>query len=187
MSKMKGCSLTSILAVLVLCFIGTSVVSASPGEVPEYKPVADEMIGSSAQDPACFDSVIIKRVLCVGSGCECKTLGGTDDISLRGVAPLILLDDTRGTPISYNSWRIVCNDAGDGTGYFSIEDKQDLNYNARVFTIEADAPANSLYVAKNGKIGIGTSTPYYTLHGPVKVEFRRNGRIQDSPLQTVLG
>ncbi|UCH92717.1 MAG: tail fiber domain-containing protein [Candidatus Aminicenantes bacterium] len=262
MNKMKEFSLTSSLAVLILCFIGTSAVSASTGKAPGYKPVADEMIEASgitwlakvdyvrlvlsvakpdgtviektfesgsnphlnlsdllggkpgdgsytyelrlnpsagqenprrktltqtgyflvqdglikvptipregisraqSPDPDCFDEVVIEGTICVGSGCECEPIGGTDEIIFKGVAPLILLDDTRGTPTSYNSWRINCNDAGDGTGYFAIEDKQDLNYNARVFTLEADAPANSLYVDKNGRVGIGTSTPQYPL------------------------
>jgi len=46
MNKMKRFLFTSLLAVLVLCFVGTANAVVSPIDVPDPKPVAEEMIGS---------------------------------------------------------------------------------------------------------------------------------------------
>jgi hypothetical protein len=261
MSKMKGFSLTSIFAVLVLCFIGTSVVSASPGEVPDYKPVADEMIGSNGitwmpkveyarlvltvakpdgtviektfdsggtpclnlsdiltgnscdgsytyelrvipnaenrdmrrkpltqtgyflvqggvivtpgapkgldrtQDIVDDDDVIITGHLGVGPGCTEDMFFGLDRIVISGATPKIYFKDTSdGFICPGNDWRILINqDTCGSANFFSIED---TDAGSRILTLEADAPANSLYVNSNGRIGMGTSTP----RGPLEVK-----------------
>jgi hypothetical protein len=119
---------------------------------------------SRAQTTDCFDDVVIEGHLCVGPGCECNmSFGNPDGIIIKGEYPHILFDDTRASPTSYNTWRIICPDTGDGSGYFAIEDKQSLMYDVKVFTLEAGAPESSLYVDSNGRIGLGTSTPAYRL------------------------
>jgi hypothetical protein len=75
----------------------------------------------------------------------------------------ILFDDTS-TIASYpkNDWRLTANDSTNGGGsYFSI---QDATNGQRVFTVEAGAPAHSLYVEDYGRVGLGTSTPVVELH-----------------------
>lgn len=79
-----------------------------------------------------------------------------DDIRVR------FYDTTTTTNYPTNDWQILINDLDScgtsGGEYFSI---QDVDGSKRPFTIEAGAPDNCIYVADDGKVGVGTSTPAY--------------------------
>jgi hypothetical protein len=106
---------------------------------------------------------VIRNSLCVGFDCPNNPSFGSDTIRLQENNLRIHFDDTStlaGFP--NRDWRIIANDsASGGASKFSIEDST----GARTpFTIEANAPTNSLYVDDGGRVGFGTSTPVVELH-----------------------
>ena len=59
-------------------------------------------------------------------------------------------------PNSSHDWRIVIDEkARNSNGDFSVKN---VNEGTTPFTIESGAPSNSLYIDKNGRVGIGTTT-----------------------------
>src|SRR6185503_9687946 len=96
--------------------------------------------------------------LCVGFDCPPPGGFGFDTIVLRENNLRIFFDDTSvsaGFPA--NKWRITINDsASGGANFFSVDD---ATANRSVFKITAGAPANSLFVASSGNVGLGTAAP----------------------------
>jgi len=96
--------------------------------------------------------------LCVGFDCPPPGGFGFDTIVLRENNLRIFFDDTSvsaGFPA--NKWRITINDSGSGgANFFSVDD---ATANRSVFKITAGAPANSLFVASSGNVGLGTAAP----------------------------
>lgn len=75
----------------------------------------------------------------------------------------IKFDDTSVTSgFSANDWQLVANEStAGGASYFAIEDLT----GAKVpFKVLAGAPTNSLYLAGNGFLGMGTSSPVKSIH-----------------------
>lgn len=101
--------------------------------------------------------------LCVGTDCASSESFGFDTIKLKENNTRIKFDDTSNSSSFPNhDWQLTANDSvNGGLNKFSIEDTTA----GRVpFTIEGNAPTNSLYVDDGGKIGIKTSTPVVELH-----------------------
>ena len=126
---------------------------------------AGAMVAShgAAADYVHSDDVIIHNSLCVGFSCVSGMDFHYDTIVLGENSVRILFDDTS-TSSSFprNDWRLIANDSASGGGnYFAIEDATLGN---RIFSVEAGARSNSLYVDDNGNIGFGTSTPVVELH-----------------------
>ena len=96
--------------------------------------------------------------LCVGFDCPPPGGFGFDTIVLRENNLRIFFDDTSvsaGFPA--NKWRITINDsASGGANFFSVDD---ATANRSVFKVTAGAPANSLFVAASGNVGLGTAAP----------------------------
>ncbi|MGB9365359.1 MAG: tail fiber domain-containing protein [Xanthobacteraceae bacterium] len=96
--------------------------------------------------------------LCVGLDCPPSGGFGFDTIVLRENNLRIFFDDTSvsaGFPA--NKWRITINDsASGGASFFSIDD---ATASRSVFKVTAGAPANSLFVASSGNVGLGTAAP----------------------------
>ena len=116
-----------------------------------------------AADQVIPDDLIVQGSLCVGFDCVNNENFSFDTIRLKENNLRIHFDDTStlaGFP--NRDWRIVANDsASGGASKFSIEDST----GARTpFTIEGNAPSNSLYVDDGGRVGFGTSTPVVELH-----------------------
>jgi hypothetical protein len=118
---------------------------------------------SRTMDVPHYDDVIITGSLCVGSDCQVGELFGYDVIKLKENNLRIFFEDTSSTSsFPTNDWRILINDTTNGGAeHFSIEDS---STGKRLFTLEAGAPANSLYVDDHGKVGLGTSVPELELH-----------------------
>jgi len=101
--------------------------------------------------------------LCVGGDCATSETFGADTIRLKENNLRIHFDDTSNSAsFPRTDWRIIANDqANGGLSRFSIED---ASAGRIPFTIEANAPSNSLYVEDGGRVGFGTSTPVVELH-----------------------
>ncbi len=126
-------------------------------------PVRGDEGLARTQDIIHNDDVIITFSLCVGNDCVNGESFGFDTIRLKENNLRMHFDDTS-TSSSFpkNDWRIVINDSSNGgASYFGVEDS---TAGRRPFTIEAGAPANTLYVDSAKRIGIGTSTPAVDIH-----------------------
>ncbi len=109
------------------------------------------------------EDLYVKGSLCVGTDCADPETWNYDVIRMKENNLRIHFDDTSSTSsFPANDWRIVLNDSSDGGGnYFAVEDSTSGDV---PFTIEAGAPANSLFVEDYGRIGLKTSTPAVELH-----------------------
>ena len=112
----------------------------------------------------CFvTDVIAQGSMCAGFDCSCSESFGFDTIRLKENNLRIHFDDTSSSAsFPKNDYRIIINDSSNGgASYFGIEDS---TAGRRMFTLEAGAPAHSLYVDDGGRIGNGTSTPVVDIH-----------------------
>ncbi|WP_425098590.1 hypothetical protein [Tropicibacter sp. S64] len=96
--------------------------------------------------------------LCVGSDCSgSETFGDFDDLKIKSAATGILFDDIAGT--STNDWRLRTNDTNEDSIWI-----QDVTGGTAPFKIRGTAPDNSLFLAADGSLGLGTSIPQARLH-----------------------
>ena len=98
--------------------------------------------------------------LCVGGDCTgSETFGNglIGQIKIKGQEPGLVLEDTGGT--STNDWKIQ----GNATNEDSIS-IGDVTSGTFPFKVMGAAPDNSLLVAADGKIGLGTMLPTANLH-----------------------
>jgi len=119
--------------------------------------------GPAPLDHVIVDDLIVQGSTCTGFDCVNGYSFGFDTFVLAENNLRIYFKDTSATAsFPTNDWRIVANDsANGGASYFGIDD---VDGGRRPFTIEAGAPAHSLYVEDYGRIGIGTSVPAVELH-----------------------
>jgi hypothetical protein len=117
----------------------------------------------SVQDHVIYDDLIVDGSFSVGNDSVNGYNFRYDTIVLRENNLRIFFDDTSGSSsFPNNDWRIIANSISNGgTSFFSI---QDATAEKRIFTVEAGAPAHSLYVEDAGQVGLGTSTPSVELH-----------------------
>lgn len=118
---------------------------------------------SSYADIVHLDDVIINQSLCVGNDCVNGESFGFDTIRLKENNNRIKSDDTSNSAsFPQNDWQLTFNDSNNGgKNKFSIDD---VTAGRAPFTIEAGAPAHTLYVEDGGRIGFGTATPVVNLH-----------------------
>ena len=99
------------------------------------------------------DDVIVVGSECVGNDCAngmtfdyCTQIYTENNME-------VCFDDTSTGSFPANDWKIQINDrTSGGASYFTI---WDTTGGTRPFTIEAGAPANSLYVEDYGRVGLG--------------------------------
>lgn len=116
-----------------------------------------------AQDQVIPDDLIVQGSTCTGFDCVDNESFGFDTLRLKENNLRIHFDDTSSSAgFPSNDWRIIANDsASGGANKFVIEDSTAAR---NPMTIEAGAPANSLYVDSGGDVGIQQSTPLLDLH-----------------------
>ncbi len=128
----------------------------------EVEPRAAAPASFTVQDVLHYDDVIITGSLAVGFDSVNGESFGYDTIKLKENNLQIHFEDTSIGTFPTNDWVLKANDtASGGASYFTI---MDLDAGRRPFTIEAGAPAHSLYVEDYGRVGLGTSIPYVELH-----------------------
>ncbi len=114
------------------------------------------------QDVLHYDDVIVTGSLCVGFDCIDGESFGYCTHKLKENNLQVCFEDTSIGTFPTNDWKFQINDStSGGASYFTI---WDVDAGVRPFTIEAGAPANSLYVEDYGRVGLGTSVPYVELH-----------------------
>lgn len=137
---------------------GYFLIGGSKFVTPKVFKIAPDNLSIVHEEPQSGPECI-----CVGGECHNINDCEVDTIRLYEEDTRILFEDSStGQNEPTNDWRIIANDsdAGGSGEYFSI---QDVTGNKKPFTIEAGASANSLYIDDNGRVGMGTSTPAYTL------------------------
>ncbi|HEX7152755.1 MAG TPA: tail fiber domain-containing protein [Thermoanaerobaculia bacterium] len=109
------------------------------------------------------DNLIVQGSTCTGFDCVNGESFGFDTLRLKENNLRINFDDTSASAgYPSNDWRIVANDsASGGANKFVIEDSTAAR---NPMTIEAAAPANSIYVAASGNVGFQQSAPGLDLH-----------------------
>ena len=73
----------------------------------------------------------------------------------------LYFEDIGGAQVADWAIKINDDDVSGGANFFAVEDASNRNL---IFRIDDGAPSNSLYVAANGNIGMGTSLPQTPLH-----------------------
>jgi hypothetical protein len=117
---------------------------------------------SANKDQVFADDLIVQGSACVGMDCVNNENFGFDTIRIKENNTRIKFDDTSTGSFPSVDWQLTANDSNNGgANKFSIDDVT----NAKVpFTIEANAPNNTLYVASEGRIGVNTATPAVEAH-----------------------
>jgi hypothetical protein len=149
-----------------------AVVQADLPETPLALGPAIDAAGStsaaSSGDISLNSQVFATDLIVQGSGCfglDCVSNEsfGFDTLRLKENNLRIKFDDTSNSgSFPNNDWQITANDSVNrGLNRFSIDD---VTHSRTPFTIEANAPSNSLYVDDGGRVGFGTSTPAVNLH-----------------------
>jgi hypothetical protein len=118
--------------------------------------------GQAMADDVIADDLIVQGSTCTGFDCVNNESFGFDTLRLKENNLQIHFNDTSVSPFPNNSWRIIANDStSGGASYLTIEDSNTGN---RIFKMMAGAPANALFGAANGKIGLRTATPGLDIH-----------------------
>jgi hypothetical protein len=122
----------------------------------------------AAPDNVIPDDLIVQGSACVGLDCVNGEVFGFDTIRLKENNTRIQFDDTSGAGFPTNNWQIRANSSASGGDSFLGFVDQGSTGNSEtgtiVFQVNAGAPANSVKVASNGKVGFRTATPVLDLH-----------------------
>ena len=134
---------------------------------PEVAPLKGSSVvvdlDDMTEDQVIVDDLIVVGSECVGFDCVNGESFGFDTIRLKeNNLRIHFLDTSNSASFPTNDWRIVANDSSNGgANYLAIEDS---SAGRQVFRMTAGAPANSLFVASSGNVGLNTSTPVVELH-----------------------
>lgn len=133
---------------------GTFTVMNGSTIVDTDEPTRDQQI---------LDDLIVDGSLCVGMDCVNGESFGFDTIRLKeNNLRIRFFDTSNSASFPSRDWEITVNDTvNGGANKFSITD---IDGGRVPFTIEANAPTNSLYVDDGGRVGLGTSTPVVEMH-----------------------
>jgi hypothetical protein len=120
------------------------------------------LASSARADQIILDDLIATSSSCVGTACVDGEDFGFDTLRLKDdVIRIRFVDTSTSASFTTNDWQITINDDDTGTvDRFSIDD---IDAGTTPFTVEAGAPTGSLYVASDGRVGVGTTSPSATV------------------------
>src|SRR4029079_2454634 len=140
--------------------------SSTPGNATQTQLHHPLMIASP--DQVIPDDLIVQGSACVGLDCVNGEVFGFDTIRVKENNTRIQFDDTSAAGFPLNNWQIRANSSGAGGASFLGFVDQGAAGNSEtgtiIFEVDAGAPANSLKVSSNGKVGFRTATPVLDMH-----------------------
>jgi hypothetical protein len=109
------------------------------------------------------DDLRVAGSICVGLDCNVGESFGFDTIRLKeNNLRIRFVDTSASASFPSNDWELRANDTTNGgDNMFSIFD---VDANRTIFSVQAGAPENSLFVNEQGRVGIGTADPLLNLH-----------------------
>ena len=115
------------------------------------------------RDQVILDDLIVTGSACVGTDCVNGESFGFDTLRLKeNNLRIRFFDTSNSASFPTRDWQLTANDsANGGANKFSIDD---IDGGRTPFTVEANAPSNSLYVDDGGRIGLGTAAPVVEIH-----------------------
>lgn len=144
----------------------TSNVAEAPYKGSSFrasKVVGEERGELVAEEQTFVTDVEVQGSLCVGVDCTTSENFGFDTIRLKENNLRIKFDDTSNSSSFPNhDWQLTANETSNGgMNKFSIDN---TTTGRTPFTVEGNAPNNTLYIADEGRIGIRTTTPVVPVH-----------------------
>jgi hypothetical protein len=132
--------------------------AGTPTGAARFENVSVTTPGTTVTPPTPVQNgnVVVKGKSCIGESCD-DTDANYSALKLKSAQPNILFDDAE--PTSSHDWALLINPLG--VDQFSISD---FTSGLIPFSLSAGAPNHSLYVAANGRVGFGTSSPTDRLH-----------------------
>jgi len=115
------------------------------------------------------DDLIVQGSICAGLDCVDGENFGFDTLRLKENNTRLQFDDTSTSAgFPSNNWQIRANSSASGGGNFLAFVDQGATGNSEtgtiVFEVDAGAAANSLRVASNSNVGLGTAAPVLDIH-----------------------
>jgi hypothetical protein len=143
-------------------------LQGGPGAAVSKVRLHHPPLNAMLPDQVIPDDLIVQGSACVGLDCVNGEVFGFDTIRLKENNTRIQFDDTSAAGFPTNNWQIRANSSAAGGESFLGFVDQGATGNSEtgtiVFQVTAGAPANSLKVSSNGKVGFRTATPVLDLH-----------------------
>ena len=114
-------------------------------------------------DQVILDDLIVDGSACIGFDCVNGESFGFSTLRLKeNNLRIEFMDTSTEASFAQNDWEILVNDSSNGgLDRYTIHDRSNSRL---IFTIEAGARSNSLYIEDSGEIGIGTNQPATLMH-----------------------
>jgi hypothetical protein len=112
--------------------------------------------------PARADNIVaddqdVQGSLCVGLLCDDgEVFGPSDTAKLKSESPGLLFDDTSAGGVADGDWALQAKDPAAGADAFLL---RDITGSKTPLSVFAGAPTDSLMIAADGKVGLGTDAP----------------------------
>ncbi|QGX97304.1 tail fiber domain-containing protein [Roseovarius faecimaris] len=111
-------------------------------------------------DQVINDDLIVRDDACFGVSCvDGESFPNYWQLKLDSVTPTLVFEDSTTSPTSLHDWQLQAN-SGDINGFYL----HNLDTGSDPFTILGNAPSDSLFIAADGDIGLGTALPEADLH-----------------------
>ena len=126
-------------------------------------------VGSANADQVISQDLIVTGRLCSGGGCANGEPFNASSLRLKGDDLRLDFLDTSVSSRPHRDWRIEANaPAAGGAWYLAFKDLGEeatgVAGGTPILQLFAGAPANSLVVRANGRVGMGTASPGKDLH-----------------------